>query len=298
MPPLAPARRDAVRLRGGPALRLVSAKAWLHRFTFALLVGATLALMMLGRSDSALVERARVVLLDAVAPLMNGVARPLGGVRHIYDQASELLNLRRENAMLRQEQDRLLQWQSVARKLAAENEALRNLLKFVPDRGASFVTARVVADTGGAFVRSVLVAAGARDGLRKGDAAATGEGLVGRVAEVGAHSARVLLLTDINSRIPVVIERSRDQGILAGDNSDNPRLLYLSHGTQLSPGDRIVTSAAGGAFPPGLPVGFVKSIEGGDVVVQLFVDWDHMEYLRLMNYHLPGVLQDDREGRH
>jgi rod shape-determining protein MreC len=298
MPPLAPARRDAVRLRGGSALRLASAKAWLHRFTFALLVGATLALMMLGRSDSALVERARVVLVDAMAPLMNGVARPLGGVRHIYDQASELLNLRRENAMLRQEQDRLLQWQSVARKLAAENEALRNLLKFVPDRGASFVTARVVADTGGAFVRSVLVAAGARDGLRKGDAAATGEGLVGRVAEVGAHSARVLLLTDINSRIPVVIERSRDQGILAGDNSDNPRLLYLSHGTQLSPGDRIVTSAAGGAFPPGLPVGFVKSIEGGDVVVQLFVDWDHMEYLRLMNYHLPGVLQDDREGRH
>jgi rod shape-determining protein MreC len=286
-----------VRLRGGSALRLASAKAWLHRFTFALLFGAALALMMLGRSDSALVERARMVIADAMAPLMNGIARPLGGVRQVYDQATEFLNLRRENAMLRREQDRLLQWQSVARQLAAENEALRDLLKFVPDRGASFVTARVVADTGGAFVRSVLVAAGARDGLRKGDAAATGEGLVGRVAELGEHSARVLLLTDINSRIPVVIERSRDQGILAGDNSDNPRLLYLSHGTQLSPGDRIVTSAAGGALPPGLPIGFVKSIEGGDAVVQLFVDWDRMEYLRLMNYHLPGVLQDDREGR-
>lgn len=287
-----------MRLRGGSALRLASAKAWLHRFTFALLVCATLALMMLGRSDSALVERARVVLADAMAPLMNGIARPLGGVRQVYDQANEFLNLRRENAMLRQEQDRLLQWQSVARQLAAENEALRDLLRFAPDRGASFVTARVVADTGGAFVRSVLVAAGARDGLRKGDAAATGEGLVGRVAEVGEHAARVLLLTDINSRIPVVIERSRDQGILAGDNSDNPRLLYLSHGTQLAPGDRIVTSAAGGAFPPGLPVGFVKSIDNGNVVVQLFVDWDRMEYLRLMNYHLPGVLQDDRDGRH
>jgi rod shape-determining protein MreC len=286
-----------VRLRGGSALRLASAKAWLHRFTFALLIGATLALMMLGQSDSALVERARVMVADAVGPLMNGIARPLGAARRMYDQATEFLNLRRENAMLRQEQDRLLQWQSVARQLAAENESLRGLLKFVPDRSASFITARVVADTGGAFVRSVLVAAGARDGLRKGDAAATGEGLVGRVAELGQHSARVLLLTDINSRIPVVIERSRDQGILAGDNSDNPRLLYLSHSTQLSPGDRIVTSAAGGAFPPGLPVGFIKSLDSGEVVVQLFVDWDHMEYLRLMNYHLPGVLQDDREGR-
>ena len=129
--------------------------------------------------------------------------------------------------------------------------------------------------------------------MRKGDAAVTGEGLVGRVAEVGERSARVLLLTDINSRIPVVIERSRDQGILAGDNSDNPRLLYLSHGSQLVPGDRVVTSAAGGAFPPGLPVGIVKSTDTGGAVVELFVDWDHMEYLRLLDYHLTGVLQGD-----
>jgi len=164
-------------------------------------------------------------------------------------------------------------------------------LKFAPEQAVTFVAARVVADNGGAFVRSVLVAAGARDGVRKGDAAATGEGLVGRVAEVGERSARVLLLTDINSRIPVVIERSRDQGILAGDNSDNPRLLYLPHGAQLLAGDRVVTSAAGGAFPPGLPVGVVKSVDNGNAVVELFVDWDHMEFLRLLDYRLSGVLQ-------
>jgi rod shape-determining protein MreC len=88
-----------------------------------------------------------------------------------------------------------------------------------------------------------------------------------------------------------VIERSRDQGILAGDNSDNPRLLYLSHGSQLVTGDRVVTSAAGGAFPPGLPVGVVRSLDDGAAVVELFVDWDHMEYLRLVDYRLSGVLQ-------
>jgi len=283
-------------VRGGSALRLASAKAWLHRFTFVLLFGASLVLMVLGRSDNALVERARLVVTDALAPIMEAISRPLATVRQAYDDAREFLNLREENAALREQQQRLQQWQAVARELQAENEALRGLLKFVPDKKASFVTARVIADNGGAFVRSVLVAAGARDGVRKGDAAATGEGLAGRVAEVGERSARILLLTDINSRIPVVIERSRDQGILAGDNSDNPRLLYLSHGTQLAPGDRIVTSAAGGALPPGLPVGVVKSVDNGNVVVQLFVDWDHMEYLRLMDYHLSGVLQGGAEG--
>jgi rod shape-determining protein MreC len=280
-----------VRLHGGSALRLASAKAWLHRFTFVLLFGASLALMVLGKSESPLVERARLAVSDAIAPIMDGLSRPLASIRHAYDNTREFLDLREENAMLREQQARLLQWQSVARQLAAENRALKDLLKFAPDRAASYVTARVVADNGGAFVRSVLVAAGARDGLRKGDAAVTGEGLVGRVAEVGERSARVLLLTDINSRIPVVIERSRDQGILAGDNSDNPRLLYLSHGSQLVPGDRVVTSAAGGAFPPGLPVGIVKSTDTGGAVVELFVDWDHMEYLRLLDYRLSGVLQ-------
>ena len=282
-----------MRLRGGSALRLASAKAWLHRFTFVLLFGASLALMVLGKSESPIVERARLTVTDAVTPILNGLSRPLASIRQAYDNAREFLDLREENAMLREQQARLVQWQSVARQLEAENRALRDLLKFAPDRAASFVTARVVADNGGAFVRSVLVAAGSRDGLRKGDAAVTGEGLVGRVAEVGERSARVLLLTDINSRIPVVIERSRDQGILAGDNSDNPRLLYLSHGSQLVPGDRVVTSAAGGAFPPGLPVGVVKSTDTGGAVVELFVDWDHMEYLRLLDYRLTGVLQGD-----
>jgi rod shape-determining protein MreC len=280
-----------VRLRGGSALRLASAKAWLHRFTFVLLFGASLALMVLGKSESPIVERARLTVSDAITPIMDGLSRPLASIRQTYDNAREFLDLREENAMLREQQARLLRWQSVARQLEAENRALKDLLKFAPDRAASSVTARVVADNGGAFVRSVLVAAGARDGLRKGDAAVTGEGLVGRVAEVGERSARVLLLTDINSRIPVVIERSRDQGILAGDNSDNPRLLYLSHGSQLVPGDRVVTSAAGGAFPPGLPVGVVKSTDTGGAVVELFVDWDHMEYLRLLDYRLSGVLQ-------
>jgi len=280
-----------VRLRGGSALRLASAKAWLHRFTFVLLFGATLALMVIGKSDSSLVERARLLATDALTPIMDGISRPLATIRQAYDNAREFLNLREENAALREQQARLAQWQTVARQLAAENQSLRELLKFAPEQAVTFVAARVVADNGGAFVRSVLVAAGARNGVRKGDAAATGEGLVGRVAEVGERSARVLLLTDINSRIPVVIERSRDQGILAGDNSDNPRLLYLSHGAQLLAGDRVVTSAAGGAFPPGLPVGVVKSVDSGNAVVELFVDWDHMEYLRLLDYRLSGVLQ-------
>jgi len=280
-----------VNLRGGSAVRLASAKAWLHRGTFVLLFGAAFALMVLGKADTPLIERARVSVVDALSPIMEGLAKPIASVRQLYDNARDFWSLREQNAALKADQDRLLEWQTVARQLQAENDSLRAMLKLVPEPSATFVTARVVADNGGAFVRTVLVTAGLRDGVRKGSVAMTGEGVVGRVAEVGEHSARVLLLSDISSRIPVTIERTRDQAILAGDNSDNPRLLYLPHGNALTPGDRIVTSTAGGAFPGGLPIGQVVAIQDGVPIVQLFVPWDRLEYLRLVDYKLPGVLQ-------
>ncbi|HEY2891848.1 MAG TPA: rod shape-determining protein MreC [Dongiaceae bacterium] len=272
-------------------MRLASAKAWLHRGTFVLLFGAAFALMVLGKADTPLIERARVSVIDALSPIMEGLAKPIASVRQLYDNARDFWSLREQNASLKADQERLLEWQTVARQLQAENDALRAMLRLVPEPSATFVTARVVADNGGAFVRTVLVTAGLRDGVRKGSVAMTGEGVVGRVAEVGEHSARVLLLSDISSRIPVTIERTRDQAILAGDNSDNPRLLYLPHGSALTPGDRIVTSTAGGAFPGGLPIGQVVAIQDGVPIVQLFVAWDRLEYLRLVDYKLPGVLQ-------
>jgi rod shape-determining protein MreC len=162
----------------------------------------------------------------------------------------------------------------------------------VPDPKSTYVSARVIGDQVGAFVREVLIAAGARDGLLKGQAAMTGDGLAGRIAEVGQRSARVLLLTDINSRLPVLLERTRDRAILAGDNSNRPQLLYLKPRTELRVGDRVVTSGDGGVFPAGLPVGVVESIEDGVVSVAPFVDWDRMEYLRVVDYQLGGILTD------
>ena len=169
-------------LRGGSAVRLASAKAWLHRGTFVLLFGAAFALMVLGKADTPLIERARVSVVDALSPIMEGLAKPIASVRQLYDNARDFWSLREQNAALKADQDRLLEWQTVARQLQAENDALRAMLKLVPEPGATFVTARVVADNGGAFVRTVLVTAGLRDGVRKGSVAMTGEGVVGRVA--------------------------------------------------------------------------------------------------------------------
>ncbi|MEE9210877.1 MAG: rod shape-determining protein MreC [Kiloniellales bacterium] len=265
-------------------------KAWAQRFAFLFLVVGAFALMLLGKADTVLVERIRTSVGDAAAPMLEFIARPIDTISATVEGIGELADMRTRNASLERENERLRHWQTVARRLEAETAALRSLTDMVPDPRLRFVTARVIGDQGGAFARSVLVNAGTRDRVAKGQAAINSEGLAGRVAEVGARSARVLLVTDINSRIPVLVGDARDRAILAGDNTGQPKLLYLAPGTEIRPGDHVVTSGHGGIFPPGLPIGVVTQASETALRVQPFVDWAHMEFLRLADYKLPRTL--------
>lgn len=249
-----------------------------------------IALIFMAKADVNVVDRMRVLISDAFAPVLDVVSRPIANVNHWSSQVRELMSVRAENARLREERARLLQWQEVARAVEAENRSLKALLHYVPEGAASYIAARVVADTGGAFANSLLVNAGRRDGVRKGQAVVDGDGLVGRIVDVGRRSSRVLLLTDLNSRIPVLISASRTRAILAGDNTSRPTLIHLPPGGAVSPGDRIVTSGSGGAFPPGLPVGSVVAVDEQSIVVRPFVDRYRLEYVRVVDYGLRGIL--------
>ncbi len=277
--------------RAGTVLHIATPlKAWAQRFAFLLLVGASFGLMLMGKADTLLFERARIAVTDAVTPILDAVSAPVATLADIIEEGQALANLREQNALLRQENERLMQWQVVARRLEADNAALRDLLNLVPDPDLRYVSARVVGDHGSAFVRTVLINAGLQQGVAKGQAAVTGEGLAGRVVEAGNRSARVLLITDINSRLPVVVSDTRHRAILAGDNSPLPRLLYKPLDATLMPGMRIVTSGQGGLFPPGLPVGIIETVSEAGITVRTFVDWNRLEFMRLIDYDLARTL--------
>lgn len=278
--------------------RLASLKLLAQRFAFLALVLASFALMIMGKADGALVERMRLSVVDAVVPILEMMLRPASTIANVVNSVRELGTLREDNARLREENARLMHWQTVARHLDTENQALHNQLNFIPDPDASFITTRVIGDTGGAFVHSMLVNAGSDQGVRKGQAVIAGEVLVGRITEVGERSARVLLLSDINSHLPVMLEGSRAKAIMAGDNSDRPRLNYLSAGTSATPGDRVVTSGHGGVFPPGMPIGVVSSVQDGIIRVELFVHRHQLEYVTVVDYGLAGILSSDPSEGH
>lgn len=252
----------------------------------------TFALMLIGKADTIVIERARMAASDAVAPILQVMAEPAAVIAQFVSNVRQLAAIRQENANLREVNSRLLEWQAVAQKLENENRQLRGLLGTTYEPEAKSVSARVVADSGGAFVQSILITAGSRDGVAKGQAVVTGEGLVGRVTLSGFRSARVLLVTDINSRIPVRVGEAGDRAILTGENSNWPQLNYLGTKSAVVPGDRVVTSGDAGAFPPGLPVGRVIVADETMVLVEPFAARDRLQYVEVLDFGLSGILAE------
>jgi rod shape-determining protein MreC len=275
----------------------IPARQALAKLMLPVLFAAAFGLMLLGKADAVLAERARVALGDVLAPIYGLLAEPIGDLRDAADGTGQLLSLRTENTRLREENDRLRQWQAIALALDAENATLRANLHWVPDPTPSFVTARVVADAGGVYARAVLLSAGPGHGIAKGQIALDERGLVGRVTEAGARSVRVLLITDMNSRIPVILESGRGRAILAGTNGPRPRLTSWTDGAPPVEGDRVVTSAEAGAFPAGLPVGTVRY--GAQHVPEVEPDarLDRLEIVRLFDYGLRAVAPPESTPR-
>ncbi|MDA0240326.1 MAG: rod shape-determining protein MreC, partial [Proteobacteria bacterium] len=240
--------------------------------------------------DAVLVDRTRAHVTDAMAPLLAAVSKPVATVASKLNEFRQLADIRGENKRLRETNQRLLQWQTTARALMAENRSLRGLLNVPIEAGATFISARVIADTGGAFSHNLVINTGARDGVRKGQAVLSDRGFIGRIADVGERTSRVLLITDLNSRIPIYVESSRTPAILAGNNAQRPQLIHMPPDIQISPSDRIVTSGHGGAFPAGLPIGVVAVVTENRVEVQPFVERSRLEFVRVVEYGLRGVL--------
>jgi rod shape-determining protein MreC len=248
----------------------------------------SLGTVLIGRADQGLADRLRDGLNDLLAPAYALVAGPVQAVEHGGGVIGHLFDLEGQNEALQAENAKLLQWQAVAMALEAQNDALKTALKYVPPAAPDFFTADVVADLGGIYARSVLVmlppGSGADAGRMVGAVAMDGRGVAGRVVEAGARSARVLLITDLNSRIPVSLGVHGSPALMTGTNGAEPALLYWAPGQPPAEGDMVLTSAQGGAFPPGLPVGVVHYDAQNDPVVLPLANLEGLRVLRLFCY--------------
>ena len=189
-------------------------------------------------------------------------------------------------AQVRELQEELI----VTQGLITQNKRLKEQTNFVDFPDTKIITGRVVAHSGGPFVKSMLINIGQDNGARLGQAVMSEYGLVGVIVEVASSFARVLQITDINSQIPVVTENTRDPAIIKGDNSRFLKLKFMPNGSLLAVGDRIVTSGHGGLLPPDIPIGHIAEIDGTSVLVSSLVDWDRLDYIRILDYRFADDL--------
>ena len=187
-----------------------------------------------------------------------------------------------ENRRLKAELRDMRQWRDVAFALKNENGRYRSLLGLKTDPPIPMVAARVVVDARGPFADTRIANTGKEAGVQPGNPVMSEYGLVGRVIGVTTNASRVLMLTDVASRTPVMVDRTNARAILTGDGGPNPRLDYLRGQDPVREGDRILTSGDGGILPRGLPVGFaVKGLDGKWRVV-LAADKGPIDFVRIL----------------
>ncbi|HEY7609959.1 MAG TPA: rod shape-determining protein MreC [Alphaproteobacteria bacterium] len=283
--------------RARPFGRLWHVRLWLQRFAFLLLLATSVALLALGRVESPWAGRLRAGLLDAVAPVAHGLSLPGRAVTDWFNSVKDTGELKRQNSELKAEIENLKLRLTAMDELARENGEFRRLLGVQLHDEGKHIAARVIADPGGPYVRTVLIRAGHREGVRKGRAVVTAQGLVGRVTDVGEFTSRVMLITDVNARTAVLIGKSGERAIMTGANADLPRLLHVARTGGIAKGDKVVTSGHDGILPPGLPVGEVAEIGASGIRIRPFVDMQNLGFVRIIDHDMPGLLPPPGEPK-
>jgi rod shape-determining protein MreC len=248
-----------------------------------MLVLVALALLLMARSGNPRLIAMRADLGDFLSPAMETATIPVRGFRNLIANKKALFAAFEENKQLQLENEKLRQWQSVAQALKAENEALRKLAGYAPVTEVEYVTAQVIAQSPDAYTGSLMINAGSAQGLKSLQPVVDSYGLVGRVVEVGERTARVLLLSDSSSHVPVVTVNSRARAILAGTGDELLRMTFIvGDEKQIALGENVMTTAEGGLIPESVVIGNVFRRDTSGVLVKPVRPLARSEYVRVM----------------
>jgi rod shape-determining protein MreC len=257
-----------------------------------IVIALAVVLVLLGKAQSGLLDKARVHVTDMLAPVLEKVRAPVAGFDRWMGSVSEIFSVYQQNLKLKEENARLRQWRNVAIVLQGRVGRYQTLLHAVPDPQMNAVLARVIGRANRPFLQTMILDAGREHHALPGQAVVDARGMIGRIYLTGSRTSWVILLTDLNSRIPVTISASAGnsgniQGMMTGDNSAYPTIDMVSHTVTLHDGDQVTSSGDGGLLPSGLPIGTVVSDGSGGWRVALLADAGASQDVEILNFAKP-----------
>jgi rod shape-determining protein MreC len=274
-----------VAFRDGPFQALKSPLTWVAAVV-AVLVGVIALGFLLtdhrNGAENGAYGAARGEFDEALEPVVNVISAPARWITSAGEGFSGYFFAVSQNRELKKQVSELQRWRDAAIALKNLNLRYESLLKLRTDPPIPMVSARVVSDARGPFSQARLANAGSADGVKIGNPAMSEDGVVGRVVGVTRNACRILLLTDVESRTPVLIDRTNARAILTGDGGPNPKLEFVHGLNSVKDGDMVLTSGDGGLYPRGLPVGVAAKDYRGVWRVQLYSDRASIDFVRIL----------------
>jgi rod shape-determining protein MreC len=251
-----------------------------------IVIALAIVLVLLGKAQNGLFDRARAHVTDLMAPVLVRVRAPVAAFDRFAGSITEIFTVYQQNLQLKEENARLRQWRNVAIVLQGRVGRYQALLHAVPDPTMNRVLARVIGRANRPFLQTMILDAGRENHALPGQAVVDARGMIGRIYLTGQRTSWVILLTDLNSRIPVTIAPGNVQAIMTGDNTAAPALDMVSHTVTLHPGDQVTSSGDGGLLPAGLPIGTVVADRLGWRVA-LLADAAASQDVEILNFSKP-----------
>ena len=286
-------------LRDGPLGGIKAPLRWVVAVALVIASIAALAVFLGDRRESVrsgVFGQVRQTTQGVITPVAGVVSTPFQWLGHGADTIRDYFLAGSQNADLRRQLAEAQAWKNDALALREENIRYRALLGVATQPPMPMVFARTVLDARGAFSNTRLADAGARLGVAEGNPVLSEHGLVGRVAGLTADACRIMLLTDADSRIPVLVLRTNGRAILTGDGGGSPRLAYVRSPAPLREGDRVLTSGDGGVIPRGLAVGAIVKGFDGSWRVALDSDASPVDFVQILLFHDFSQLVDQGGG--
>ncbi len=247
---------------------------------FIILLG--FLLIFIAKVDVFAVRSAQQNISTLFAPLLDVMSTPVRAIETMFEGVRTVASLREETIRLRAENQRLKRYERRAEILEGENRKLRSVLGAVVPADRIAITARAITAPGSNFSHSILIKHASKNFIQRGDPVVTVNGLVGYVIEVGKEYSWVLLITDVNSKIPVILSSSSWPGLAIGQNNKFLTLNFLPAEAIPQENELVVTSGHGEILPPGLPVGRVNIGIGRNFNLLPVVDLRRISYVSIL----------------
>ena len=255
-----------------------------QKYSLSALILLTLAILILGKYDFKIINYSKISLKEIAYRSTFVFSTPENLIKKSFIATKNHFLVYEENKILREKVKDLETKDYNSEFILAENERLKETLNEL-NFSSNEILAKVIVDKQSPFLKSIIVNKGSKHGAELGMAVLDKEYLVGKIVELNFTTSRVLLLSDLNSKIPVDIMPNNIQSILSGTGKENGKIQYVKEETLIENENKVFTSGAGGIFKPGIPIGEIDKKQSNlDINVSFFSDFSQLRFVKLRSF--------------